>query len=108
MLLREYVICECSPESLSVATTVMTSDPRDAFSASVATYPPAGIVKMGWLSLVSVTLITSDTCCVCVCLYERERYKGMGGAYSCCKARHSTVSGRDGEREKRVAFSVQG
>ena len=45
--LREYVISECNPESLSVATTVMTSDPGGMSSARMATYPPTGIMKTG-------------------------------------------------------------
>ena len=41
------MICEWIPESLSVATTVTTSDPGGESSESLAEYPPGGMEKIG-------------------------------------------------------------
>ena len=45
-----------------MASTVMTGSPMSASSETLAWYPPGGMLKIGRLSLTSVTLIKSVTC----------------------------------------------
>lgn len=100
------MICECTPESLSVATTVMTSDPRATSSARLAMYPPSGIVKTGWLSLTSDTLIVTETWWVDGCMNALVGV-AVGVAYRGRETWGSLVRGGHNEREDGVALSVQ-